>query len=752
MHLKHHQSPSDLDQARRCLLEIGEVPGGLVDDTLNRSWQRSRHAGISPVDSLGGPPLCSSVELKQALACHHDFLAHARPVMEFVFDQIRDSGSLVVLSDCRGLLLHSMGDTDFISRAERVSLLPGALWHEVDRGTNAIGTALAEERAVVIHGAEHYLERNSFLTCSAAPVRGPNGRLKGVLDISGDRRGYHPHTFALVRSAARMIEDRLFHARHYRDLIMRMHPYAEGLGGVGEGLLALSEDGWVVGANALAQQWLALSESQIGACTLEQATGSRLGLWPPGRVMRLATRDSLTLFARLDGRQREVVNVPARGHVRPAVPESRSEAAPYTPYKPDGALREQATPASKKPSDLAPSPHRTRASDRGHTAAFAAHRAPQAVGTTPAVRRQDDLRIPAVAASGAIEHEIDPRLLDALHRAQRVQAQGIAVLIQGESGTGKEVFARTLHAEGERAHKPFVAVNCAALPETLIEAELFGYTGGAFTGARREGSPGRIREADGGTLFLDEIGDMPLSLQARLLRVLQDKMVVPLGGSKPVPVDFVLVCATHRKLKDAIASGDFREDLYYRLNGLTVTLPALRERQDFRAVLRQVLDQITQGMNRPPVDSIHPGLLQALARHSWPGNLRQLHGLLRTACALLERDEYALDWPHLPDDMVAELRTSPAHALAASNPHGHAQAGSHLGHADAHTRGLQDAPFDTPHDGAPTPSPEANLKRLSSLTIQQVIQATEGNMSEAARRLGISRNTLYRRIKQDQAA
>jgi len=227
---------------------------------------------------------------------------------------------------------------------------------------------------------------------------------------------------------------------------------------------------------------------------------------------------------------------------------------------------------------------------------------------------------------------------------------------------------------------------------------------------------------------------------------------VPLGGSKPVPVDFVLVCATHRKLKDAIASGDFREDLYYRLNGLTVTLPALRERQDFRAVLRQVLDQITQGMNRPPVDSIHPGLLQALARHSWPGNLRQLHGLLRTACALLERDEYALDWPHLPDDMVAELRTSPAHALAASNPHGHAHAGSHLGRADAHTRGLQDAPFDTPHDGAPTPSPEANLKRLSSLTIQQVIQATEGNMSEAARRLGISRNTLYRRIKQDQAA
>lgn len=653
-----------LQQARRCLLETGDLPPGLVDDTLQRSWQRSQHAGISPLGGLGEPPLCSDGELRRAVASEHDFLAQARPVMDFVFDQMRDSGSLVVLANARGLLLHSLGDADFLGRAERVSLRPGALWHESDRGTNAIGTCLAESRAVVIHGAEHYLERNGFLTCSAAPVFGPRGQLRGVLDISGDHRGHHPHTFALVRSAARMIEDRLFHARHAGDRILRLHPLAEGLGGVGEGLLALSEDGWVVGANTLAQQWLALPAERIGACTLEQLTGIGLGLWPPGRVRALqGPRGAQVLHARLDGQERVVI-------------QARSATA----------MADTPTPSARHPG--------TR-----HTDAEAAG------SPTPT----------------------DPRVADAFSRARRVQAQGIAVLIQGESGTGKEVLARRLHEEGPRAGKPFVAVNCAALPEQLIEAELFGYVGGAFTGARREGSPGRIREAQGGTLFLDEIGDMPPALQARLLRVLQDKAVVPVGGGQPVPVDFLLVSATHRRLKDAIAAGSFREDLYYRLNGLSVTLPPLRERQDFDALLHELLTRVTADMGRPPVEGIHPGLLACLREHAWPGNLRQLHGLVRTACALLPTESRDLDWSHLPEDMAEELRaaaSAPAHrspGVAASRP----------------TSTQDDQPGET------------NLRHLSNLAIRQVIDATQGNMSEAARRLGISRNTLYRWLRKE---
>ena len=649
-------SAADLGLARRWLMEAGEVPSGLVDESLSRSWERSRHAGLSPVDGLIEPPLCGDGELRQALSAEHDFLAQARPVMDFVFGQMRDSGSLVVLSDARGLLLHSLGDADFLSRAELVSLRPGALWHEADRGTNAIGTALAERRAIVIHGAEHYLERNGFLTCSAAPVFGPAGQLRGVLDISGDQRSRHPHTFALVRSAARMIEDRLFHARHTHERIVRLHTLVEGLGGVGEGLLALSEDGWVVGANTLAQQWLQLEPAGIGACTLEQLTGARLALWPPGKVMRLTRSDRPALYARLD----------VRADVRTD-------------------LRHAPQPAH-------------------------AHVAGQEV---PSKQTGPDL---------------DPRVQEAISRASRVQRQGIAVLVQGESGSGKEVLARSLHNEGPRAHRPFVAVNCAALPEGLIEAELFGYVGGAFTGARREGSPGRIRDADGGTLFLDEIGDMPMGLQARLLRVLQDHAVVPVGGSKPVPVDFQLVSATHRQLKDAIAAGQFREDLYWRLNGLTVTLPPLRERQDFHAVVADMLQRIAQDMGLPSAPELHPGLRHAMAAHHWPGNLRQLHGVLRTACALLESDAHSLDWRHLPDDVADALRT----------PIG---TSTHAGNAPS-MPGRPETPAD-----APTRIPEANLRQLSGQAIRQVVADTGGNMSEAARRLGISRNTLYRRLK-----
>ncbi len=662
-----------LQQARRCLLETGDLPLGLVDDALQRSWQRSQHAGISPLGGLGEPPLCSDGELRRAIASEHDFLAQARPVMDFVFDQMRDSGSLVVLANARGLLLHSLGDADFLGRAERVSLRPGALWHESDRGTNAIGTCLAESRAVVIHGAEHYLERNGFLTCSAAPVFGPRGQLRGVLDISGDHRGHHPHTFALVRSAARMIEDRLFHARHAGNRILRLHPLAEGLGGVGEGLVALSEDGWVVGANPLAQQWLALPADRIGACTLEQLTGTGLGLWPPGRVRVLqGSRGGQALHARLDGTERVVIQARA-----PTPTTTQSGCATCPP------IREQ-TPTA----------------------------------THPAKR---DAR-PDVAQAPCQPTAIDPRVADAFSRARRVQAQGIALLIQGESGTGKEVLARRLHEEGPRAGKPFVAVNCAALPEQLIEAELFGYVGGAFTGARREGSPGRIREAHGGTLFLDEIGDMPLPLQARLLRVLQDKAVVPVGGGQATPVDFLLVSATHQRLKDAIACNTFRADLYYRLNGLSVTLPPLRERQDFDALLHEMLSRIAREMGRPAIEGVHPGLLTALRQHAWLGNLRQLHALLRTACALLPSDARDLDWSHLPEDMAEELHAADG-IRPPQPPHGAAS---------------------NPPVQADTNAGETNLRRLSSQAIRQVIEATQGNMSEAARRLGISRNTLYR--------
>jgi transcriptional regulator with PAS, ATPase and Fis domain len=295
-------------------------------------------------------------------------------------------------------------------------------------------------------------------------------------------------------------------------------------------------------------------------------------------------------------------------------------------------------------------------------------------------------------------------------RARRVVDKPIAVLLQGESGVGKEVFARACHRSSARRQGPFVAVNCAALPETLIEAELFGYRAGAFTGAARDGAPGRIREAHGGTLFLDEIGDMPLAMQARLLRVLQEREVVPLGGGKAVKVDFQLVCATHRRLREDVDAGRFREDLYYRINGLTLVVPPLRERTDLDALTGTMLAELAPDR---PVE-LAPDVRAAFARYRWPGNLRQLSNVLRTACALIADDECVIDASHLPDDVAEEL----ASASRIREP------------------------------VAETTDADIDLRSQAGRCIEQAVRESDGNLSQAARRLGISRNTLYRKLRE----
>jgi transcriptional regulator of acetoin/glycerol metabolism len=301
----------------------------------------------------------------------------------------------------------------------------------------------------------------------------------------------------------------------------------------------------------------------------------------------------------------------------------------------------------------------------------------------------------------------------ALARAGRLLDADVPVLVQGETGTGKEVFARALHAASARAARPFVAVNCAALPEGLIEAELFGYEEGAFTGARRKGAKGLMREADGGVLFLDEIGDMPIALQARLLRALQEREVTPLGGGRPVAVDFALVCATHRRLADAVAAGDFRQDLYFRIAQYTVELAPLRGRPDLAAVIAELW--AAQAARAEGV-SLTTEVVDRLVAHDWPGNFRQLTTLLRTLAILAEPGE-ALTLDALP----ADLRAPAPPAQPAAAP------------MTARATALADDP------------PE-RLDAITLAAMRTTIVECGGNLSRAAARLGVHRSTLYRRL------
>ena len=643
-----------LQQARRHLLEHGHCPTGLVDERLARSWGRSMAAGLAPAGRAAAD-LPSPGELREAMACNHSLLTHSRPIMEYLFDQVRHSHSVVVLADRAGMLMHTLGSPGFVDKAERVALTCGASWHESHRGTNAIGTALAEGTAVEVHGGEHFLERNSFLTCAASPILSATGELLGILDISGDHRNGHAHTLGLVSTAARMIENRLLVATCKRNVRLHLHREPEGIGSVAEGIVAVSADGWIVGANRVALTQLGLHMGDVGATPLAQVLDVRL--------------DDLL----------------SHHHRRPQQPQAlrlRGGALLYAQVQLDAA----AWPAARWV--------------RGTPGAPAANES-----ADDALARLD---------TG------DARWRAAADKARRVVGKPIAVLIQGESGVGKEVFARALHASGPRRAGPFVAINCAAIPEHLIESELFGHVAGAFTGARKEGSLGRLREAHGGTLFLDEIGDMPLPLQTRLLRVLQDRSVTPVGAGHAVPVDFCLISATHCQLLQAAEQGRFRHDLYYRLNGLTVQLPALRERTDFAALTAQLLADLATEQGLPHPVQVAPDLLQRLAAHPWPGNLRQYASVLRTACAMLAEDENTLGWEHLGDDIVQALQTA-APPLSARLP------------------GLTTA--------RPVPAAAVlSLQELSSAAIDQALQSARGNVSQAARQLGISRQTLYRKL------
>ncbi len=290
----------------------------------------------------------------------------------------------------------------------------------------------------------------------------------------------------------------------------------------------------------------------------------------------------------------------------------------------------------------------------------------------------------------------DERLQLDFRRALKVFERDVPLMVHGETGSGKEAFAKAVHQSSQRAGKAFVALNCASLPESLIESELFGYRGGSFTGARKEGMRGKLQQADGGTLLLDEIGDMPLALQTRLLRVLEDRMVVPLGG-EAVAVDVRIISATHRNLLERVRDGSFREDLYYRLNGLEIDLPALRDRTDKPALLDFILHQEAGG---EPVQ-LDVQAREALLAFGWPGNVRQMRNVLRTLVALSEGGRVTVA------DLPGYLR-----------------------------------------DQAPAaPLPEQPLAEAERTALLGVLERQRWHMTHVAEELGVSRNTLYRKMR-----
>ncbi|VVE49788.1 sigma-54-dependent Fis family transcriptional regulator [Pandoraea anhela] len=632
--------------ARRVLRVLqGQPPAGgaATDPNIASSWRRCLDTHALDPGARMAPRVLESSQLRERRSALACLRSVSMPVLERLQRQLMNPRQAVLLTAPDGVIVDSRLHDGTRDDFHRAGLWPGADWSESSEGTNGIGTCAVERAPVIICQQDHFRALHTPLTCTASPVFAPQGDLLAVIDVSC--------------TTADVTRQSQFHTLALVNLSAKVveseyffQHYRD------EWLLQLQEQPDHLGgfAQALlafddAGHVLAANQSALNClgATREEIVGTRIDRW------FAQTLDTLL----------------AQAHPAP------SACWPIRTHAGAPLLAMLRAPA--------------RAARRG---------GPSGGPGMPGAGRHALAQVTA-------DPFADPALARAFSRACRVFSHDVPVLIRGETGSGKEVFARAVHAASARSDGPFVALNCAAIPESLIESELFGYVGGSFTGARKEGMNGKLWQANGGTLFLDEIGDMPFAMQTRLLRVLEDRMVSPLGGGEAVPLDIRVLSATHRDLAERIAERQFREDLFYRLSGLEVTVPPLREREDKLDLIRRLLAQAGANDQHGAIH-LTEDAQDGLCRYAWPGNVRQMRSVIRTLAALSENGVVTLD--DLPDE-VRNAATSDA------------------------------APPDDPA--------EAPLEAAERQALRAALDACQGQVSAAARRLGVSRNTLYRKLR-----
>ncbi|CAG4898004.1 sigma-54-dependent Fis family transcriptional regulator [Paraburkholderia saeva] len=614
----------------------GRLPPPAGSSRLVSSWQRSFETWQLDPGSAIGPRVLTSSELREIQGKEEAFLRASGQCLSRLHDMIRVVDYCVMLTDAHGVTIDYRIDRDRRSHFKHAGLYIGSCWSEREEGTCGVANVLTDLAPITVHKTDHFRAAFTTLTCSAAPIFAPAGELIGVLDASA------------VQSPDN---------RESQRLVFQLVRQSAGL----------IEDGYFL--NQTAQHWILFGHASRNFVEVQPEL--LIAFDECGNIVT-ANRKARECIPDLNGpRHIDDIFDTSEVHLHDL---ARTDAIV--------GLRLRATGATLYARIRAPMRRPARVT----------------ATTTPTSRESHAER--HLGAMSRFLHSADPRIAQNAQVALRIAGKRLPILILGETGVGKEVFARAIHEAGERRARPFVAVNCAAIPESLIESELFGYAPGAFTGARSRGARGKIAMASGGSLFLDEIGDMPLSLQTRLLRVLAEGEVVPLGGDAPVRVDIDVICATHRSPSQMVSEGVFREDLFYRLSGATLTMPPLRERADIRDVIEAVFDEEARCATH--VLTLDAHLAEQLGTLPWPGNIRQLRNVLRYACAVC--DSSRVELRHIAPDIAALL--SPVHAREAQR----------------------------------TASPDERARILEALTQQH------WRPNAAAQALGMSRATLYRRM------
>ncbi len=593
------------------LAASGLASSSFIRDLLAQSRARCEESYRLDRSRRAGPNLLTPGELRSLTEPLELLTRIARPEMEALLAKLAPASYVVVLSDANGVAIDFVASGAPDKKLWRMGVCAGATWGEPHVGTNGIGTSIMSRTPIIVHQRNHFLLKYAELTCTAAPLFDAQGRVIASLDASSVAdlpQEIQGLVLDLVVRTARRIERMYFLERHRDDTVLTIDLGVDALQNRPIFMLAVGEDGCVIDMQG---------NTHDGSDAQTIATYRHINF---AKVVDAAWRTPAIPVGPMHTEHKAVVNL-------------EGDLSCFTILRTPKRFTQSANPVAG--ADIV------------------------ALNQKKRPRPAPVLTLERLAGD-------DPNLLTVVGKMDRFIAHRIPFLIQGETGTGKEEFARAIHARGPHAHAPFVAIDCSSIPENLIESELFGYEAGTFTGANRDGRRGRILDASGGTLFLDEIGDMPLVLQTRLLRVLAQNEVVPLGGHMPIKVDFNLICATHQDLKVMVEEKRFRQDLYFRIAGCRIELPPLRARTDKATILVGALELECYAAGLHTLPEISDEALNILVSSPWPGNMRQVRLALRYALA--SSGGGMITPAHLPEDLVESSCCDAATPEPANHP------------------------------------------------------------------------------------
>ena len=590
----------------------------------------------------------------KALGEENSFLIDATISTLQQFEPFLNTNYDVILCDAKGVNLLTIIGLNDTHSVPAFNLVPGTIWNEETIGTSSMSLCLRLKRPIQISGPETYFDAFNSVTGSSAPIFDNNRNLAGVLTIGTYYSFVNSLTLSLAISIAELIENE-YQLTLYREMFKAAYEVTE------DALINIDNHGIITYINKVAIKMFKYPEQELIGQSIEYLFGNQ-----PEINLTLATKDPL------HDAEITINNIgPCLFSIHP-VKDTKGDSIGFI------IILKKRNPAIKALKSI----------------------------------KNPDTRFTFDSLIGE-----SPQMIKSVNIARKFALLDSNMLLQGESGTGKEVFAQAIHNE-RHPNGPFIAVNCGAIPKTLIESELFGYEGGAFTGANRNGRQGKIEQANGGTLFLDEIGDMPLELQPVLLRVLEERRVVRVGGSRSYPVDFKLVTATHKDLWELVKTNQFREDLYYRLAAFKIVIPPLRDRGlDIINLIKYFITK-TADKQEKPEPTLSNAAKYSLIQYNWPGNVRQLENAINYAVAMSTNGIIK------PEDLPDEIQNY----VIVSDPDKN------------HTYPAPPAKSEiTEH------LPSTNEKEKAA--IAQALLQTGYNINDTSRLLGISRSTLYRKIK-----